>query len=178
MLDLGVAMQLTNIARDVGEDARIGRLYMPLQWLRGAGIEPGGFVANPRFDEALATVIRRLLESAEALYVRSDAGLARLPTGCRPGMTAARLMYAEIGHELARRGFDSVTQRTVVPWPRKARILADALLLSRRPAFGDRVVWLWKISEAVRKTRTLRQGRTARVCRWIAVVSECVAACR
>jgi phytoene synthase len=149
--DLGVAMQLTNIARDVGEDARIGRLYLPLRWLRETGIEPDSFTANPRFDEALATLIQRLLESAEALYVRSDTGLARLPMGCRPGMTAARLMYAEIGHELARRGFDSVTQRTVVPWPRKARIVADALLLSRRPAFGDRVVWLLQLFEKLER---------------------------
>jgi phytoene synthase len=149
--DLGVAMQLTNIARDVGEDARIGRLYVPLQWLRETGIEPDSFAANPRFDEALATVIQRLLESAEALYVRSDAGLARLPRGCRPGMTAARHMYAEIGHELARRGFDSITRRTVVPWPRKTKILADALLLSRRPAFGDRVVWLLELFEKLER---------------------------
>jgi phytoene synthase len=66
-------------------------------------------------------------------------------------MTAARLMYAEIGHELARRGFDSVSQRTVVPWPRKARILADALLLSRRPAVGDRVVWLLELFEKLER---------------------------
>jgi phytoene synthase len=149
--DLGVAMQLTNIARDVGEDARLGRLYLPLQWLRQTGIDPDSFVADPRFNPALASVMQRLLDSAEGLYVRSDVGLARLPTGCRPGMTAARLMYAEIGHELARRGFDSVSQRTVVPWPRKARILADALLLSRRPAVGDRVVWLLELFEKLER---------------------------
>ena len=149
--DLGVAMQLTNIARDVGEDARIGRLYLPLQWLRETGIEPESFAANPRFNEALATVIQRLLNSAAASYVRSDVGLARLPPRCRPGMTAARLMYAEIGHELARRGCDSVARRTVVPWPRKAKILAGALLLSRRPALGDRVVWLLQLFEKLER---------------------------
>ncbi len=45
--DLGVAMQLTNIARDVGEDARAGRLYLPLAWLREAGIDPDAFLADP-----------------------------------------------------------------------------------------------------------------------------------
>ena len=40
--DLGVAMQLTNICRDVGEDARAGRLYLPLAWLRDNGIDPDG----------------------------------------------------------------------------------------------------------------------------------------
>jgi 15-cis-phytoene synthase len=124
--DLGVAMQLTNIARDVGEDARCGRLYLPLDWLREAGIDADDWLARPLFNEQLCSVIDRLLGAAQALYVRADEGIANLPPACRPGMYAARLLYAEIGHELARRGFDSVNQRAVVPWKRKARILADA----------------------------------------------------
>ena len=47
--DLGVAMQLTNIARDVGEDARAGRLYLPQSWLRDAGIDPDAWLAKPVF---------------------------------------------------------------------------------------------------------------------------------
>jgi len=132
--ELGVAMQLTNIARDVGEDARSGRLYLPRQWLREAGLDADAWLANPKFDARLAAVIERLLAAAEELYSRSDAGLAQLPAACRPGMYAARLLYAEIGHEVARRGFDSVTQRAVVPWRRKARILADAVLAAKRQA--------------------------------------------
>ena len=45
--DLGLAMQLTNIARDVGEDARAGRLYLPLDWLDEAGIDARGLPGNP-----------------------------------------------------------------------------------------------------------------------------------
>jgi len=130
--DLGVAMQLTNIARDVGEDARNGRLYLPLDWLREAGIDPDEWLAQPTAGPQLARVIERLLSAAEDLYSRSDAGLAQLPLACRPGMRAARLLYAEIGHEVARRRFDSVTQRAVVPWQRKARILADAMIPAMR----------------------------------------------
>jgi phytoene synthase len=135
--DLGVAMQLTNIARDVGEDARNGRLYLPLDWLREAGIDPDRWLARPVFGSALASVIERLLFEAETLYSRSDQGLAALPAACRPGMHAARLLYAEIGHEVARRGFDSVSQRAVVSWQRKARLLADAVIASQRPAPND-----------------------------------------
>ncbi len=136
--DLGVAMQLTNIARDVGEDARNGRLYLPLQWMREAGIEPEAWLSRPVFDAALAGVIRRLLETADVLYEHSEAGLCRLPRACRPGMYAARMLYAEIGHEVARRRFDSVSQRAVVRWPRKLCVIARALLVSQigRPA-GD-----------------------------------------
>ena len=132
--DLGVAMQLTNIARDVGEDARHGRLYLPLDWLHEAGIDPREWLARPRFSRGLGAVIERLLGVADSLYVRSEAGLATLPRACRPGMFAARLLYAEIGHELARRGFDSVNQRAVVPWRRKAKILADAAAAAARSA--------------------------------------------
>ena len=48
--DLGVAMQITNIARDVGEDARRGRLYLPREWLAAAGVDADAWLANPRFS--------------------------------------------------------------------------------------------------------------------------------
>jgi phytoene synthase len=126
--DLGVAMQLTNIARDVGEDARAGRIYLPLDWLQEAGIDPSTWLARPRFSAALGSVIERLLGAAEELYARSDAGLARLPAACRPGMFAARRLYAEIGRELARRGLDSVNARAIVSWQRKSRVLTEAVM--------------------------------------------------
>jgi phytoene synthase len=125
--DLGVAMQLTNIARDVGEDARAGRLYLPRDWLREAGIDPERFLARPEPSAAISAVIARLLAVADSLYARGDAGIARLPAACRPGIFAARLLYAEIGREVERRGYDSVTQRAVVPGRRKLGLLARAV---------------------------------------------------
>lgn len=126
--DLGTAMQLSNIARDVGEDARMGRLYLPRLWLREAGIDPDAWLARPAFTPALASVVRRLLEAADDLYRRVGDGVADLPLACRPGINAARFLYADIGHEVARRGFDSVSQRARVSRPRKARLLAQAML--------------------------------------------------
>jgi phytoene synthase len=125
--DLGVAMQLSNIARDVGEDARAGRLYLPLAWLREAGIAPDAWLARPVFNAALAQVMRRLLAAADATYARADAGIARLPRSCRHAIRAARLLYADIGHEVARRGYDAVSQRAVVPASRKTALLLRAL---------------------------------------------------
>ena len=98
--DLGVAMQLTNIARDVGEDARAGRLYLPTQWLEEQGLDPDDFLARPEFDERIASCVQRLLDTAEDLYARSGEGIERLPIGCRPAMYAARAIYREIGREL------------------------------------------------------------------------------
>ena len=125
--ELGVAMQLSNIARDVGEDARMGRLYLPLQWLREAGVDPDAWLARPVFNQAIAGVVQRLLDAADVLYRRVDSGVAQLPLACRPGINAARYLYADIGHEVARRGLDSVTQRAVVPRARKLWLLAQAL---------------------------------------------------
>jgi phytoene synthase len=124
--DLGVAMQLTNIARDVGEDARVNRLYLPASWLREAGVDPDRWLAEPVFDEAVGSVVARLLLEAERLYVRAERGLALLPPDCRPGIRAARLLYAEIGNEVARRGFDSLASRAVVAPSRKLVLLARA----------------------------------------------------
>ena len=126
--DLGVAMQLSNIARDVGEDARMGRLYLPHQWLREAGIDPDAWLAEPRFTPALGVVVRRLLDAAEALYRRVDAGVAQLPLSCRPGINAARFLYRDIGLEVARRGLDSVAARATVAPSRKAWLLMQAVL--------------------------------------------------
>lgn len=135
--ELGVAMQLTNIARDVGEDARMGRLYLPAQWMHEAGLDPRRWLAAPDFDPRIAGVIARLLEESERLYARAECGVSALPRDCRPAIQAARLVYAEIGHELARRGHDSVRQRAVVGLPRKlARLVqacASVLIAPGRP---------------------------------------------
>lgn len=122
--DLGIAMQLTNIARDVGEDAGLGRIYLPLQWLRDAGIDPDEWLTRPSSDERLAVVVQRLLSAADALYDRAIPGIARLPSGCRPGILAARALYAEIGRQVERMACNSVTRRAVVSGRRKAWLLA------------------------------------------------------
>ncbi|MCJ2034291.1 phytoene/squalene synthase family protein [Methylobacterium sp. J-068] len=128
--DLGVAMQFTNIARDVGEDARAGRLYLPLAWMREAGLDPNAFLADPTSSAALRGIVARLLAVAEGLYARSEAGIAGLPLDCRPAIRGARLIYAEIGRELERGGLDPISTRAHVTGRRKAVLLARAL----RPA--------------------------------------------
>ena len=169
--DLGVAMQLTNIARDVGEDARAGRVYLPLDWMRREGIGLEAFLARPEPSPALAAVVGRLLGAAETLYRRADAGIAALPPACRPGIFAARHFYAAIGQQVIRNGCDSVTIRARVPRGRKLRLAAHSLAAAtragialadpplaavhdlvlaastaaprpRRPSFEDRLVWL------------------------------------
>lgn len=135
--DLGVAMQLTNIARDVGEDARAGRLYLPLELMRESEVDPDDFLRNPRFSQALGSVVQRLLDQADVLYERSTGGIAQLPVSCRPGINAARWIYSDIGRELEWHGLDSISNRAVVGRTRKAMRLTRSLISSIRPRARD-----------------------------------------
>ncbi len=133
--DLGVAMQLTNIARDIGEDARNGRLYIPLDWLADAGLDAEAWIAAPDYCDHIRSFVGRLLAEAEILYTRSQSGIAALPSGCRLGINAARLLYRGIGQEVLR-GVDPVSTRAVTSKRRKLRLLAEALT-SRPPEGSD-----------------------------------------
>jgi len=124
--ELGVAMQLTNIARDIGEDARNGRLYVPRTWFREIGMDADAWLVNPVFDARIAGFTQRLLLRADALYRRGEFGLIELPRDCRPAIQAARLVYAEIGVQLARTGLNSIDHRSVVSTPRKLALIARA----------------------------------------------------
>jgi phytoene synthase len=125
--DLGVAMQLTNIARDVGEDARNGRLYLPRAWLADAGVDADAFMKNPGASSQIRAIVARLLEHADTLYARADHGVPMLPASCRTAIRAARLVYADIGRVIAAAGHDSITRRAVVSRGRKVWLLFRAL---------------------------------------------------
>jgi len=124
--DLGVAMQLTNIARDVGEDARMGRIYLPLEWLDEFGIDPVNFVREPLPTNDVRRMVKRLLAEADRLYRRSEAGIDVLPLQARTGIWAARLIYAGIGKQLRKQGFDSISMRARTSAKQKMGWLAQA----------------------------------------------------
>jgi phytoene synthase len=126
--DLGIAMQISNIARDVGEDARAGRIYLPLTWMRDAGLDPQRFLADPRHSPELAAIIERMLEAADSLYRRAARGICALPVDCRAGIFAAAYLYGEIGNEVRRNGHNSITTRAIVPAKRKIELAAKAAL--------------------------------------------------
>lgn len=131
--DLGTAMQLTNIARDVGEDARNGRIYLPLEWLREAGIDPAAWLQSPQHSDALAGVVARLLKEADQLYLRARTGIPKLPVGCRPGIYAAMRIYREIGVVVRHNKHNSVDDRAYVRRGRKSFLLGYAMLSTLRP---------------------------------------------
>jgi len=121
--DLGVAIQLTNICRDVGEDARAGRCYLPLQWLQEAGVESDEILAT-QSQQGISHVVYRMLSRAAELYHRADSGLAVLPFNCQRGIRMARHLYASIGDEIARLNYENLHTRAFVSGRRKCALLA------------------------------------------------------
>jgi phytoene synthase len=141
--DLGAAMQLTNICRDVLEDAGRGRLYLPAAWLREREIDPVQFVANVQTyagDPRVAEIVEALLREADEYYLRADAGLAMLPRDCRPAIRAASLIYADIGRVIREQGCDPTRGRAHTSKARKLWLLLRAWIWrtpSSLPAHAD-----------------------------------------
>ncbi len=127
-VDLGVGMQLTNICRDVLEDAGRGRVYLPADRLAAAGTSPEAILAGVADPDAVAVVVSDLLAEADARYARGEHGLAYLPWRCRYAIRGAARMYRAIGIRLQRAGANPLTGRTVVPWHGKLVGLADAAI--------------------------------------------------
>jgi phytoene synthase len=121
--DLGLAFQLTNVARDIVEDAGIGRCYLPAAWLREAGIPPDE-VALPRHRAALAQVAARLVDHAEPYYDSAAAGIAALPLRSAWAIATARNVYRQIGIVVKRRGVHAWDERAGTTKAAKLWLLA------------------------------------------------------
>lgn len=139
---LGIAMQLTNICRDVVEDWERGRLYLPMALLRCHGFPVGAAAPRPPFPPAarapVARVVEALLAEADRYYRSGDAGLRALSPRCALAVRTARLVYAAIGDRIAARGHDVTRGRAVVPGIAKLALAGRAVIetaaaLPRRP---------------------------------------------
>jgi phytoene synthase len=133
--DLGIAMQLTNIARDIIEDAGMGRVYLPLEWLDDAAIDIGRIDA-PENRLKLAALTRRLLLEAAAYYRSGDAGFWHLSFRSACAVSAARQVYSEIGSMLLKKGSWAWDRRTYVTGARKIWVVMRGIvyLLGSLPA--------------------------------------------
>lgn len=131
---LGMAMQLTNICRDVAEDWALARLYVPhalLASLDAAWLSTefgSGEPLTQRARAPLARATRQLLEEADRFYRSGERGVRALPWRCGLAIRTARHVYAAIGTELARRGHDVLRGRAVVPTAKKVLHVGRALI--------------------------------------------------
>jgi 15-cis-phytoene synthase len=129
--ELGSAMQLTNIARDVGEDARAGRLYLPMQWLREAGIDVNPWLQEPTLNTAICDTTERLLKVSDRVYLHAKQGISQLPSDCQFAITSAAEVYAQIGVQVRQNKLDSINQRAMVSKRRKIALIARSALQSK-----------------------------------------------
>lgn len=127
--DLGLAFQLTNIARDVIDDWHVGRIYLPADWLADAGI-PADAIADPDRRDEVWRVTLRLLDEAEHYYDSAYHGLAALPGRSALAIAAARQVYREIGRLIRNRGAEAWGNRTVVSRRRKLARITQASLVA------------------------------------------------
>jgi 15-cis-phytoene synthase len=123
--DLGIAFQLTNIARDVVPDAEVGRAYLPSEWLGAAGLTTQDLADRSKRLEVF-DVTTRLLDVAERYYQSAGAGVAHLPFRSAWAITAARRVYRDIGTLLRARGAQAWDGRTSTSTTRKISNVAIA----------------------------------------------------
>ncbi len=125
-VDLGIAMQLTNICRDIAADARAGRRYLPASLIGEVGPQQ---LVDPA--EALRPPLRRcvsaLLDIADHYYLSGERGLSYLPLGSRIGILVAARVYRAIGTRLRQRDLAYWLERAVVPTHQKITITLSAL---------------------------------------------------
>lgn len=109
-LQLGIALQLTNILRDVGEDARRGRLYLPLDAIAAAGLTPEEVMSGV-CDERYEALIEGEIRRAEEHFERARKGVPMLAPAARLPVLAAAEIYGALLNKVRENGYDNHTQR-------------------------------------------------------------------
>lgn len=135
-VDLGIAMQITNICRDVKEDAERGRVYLPATRLAALGVPPGP-EAVLRAREPVRAVVADLLALADRYYASGEDGMRHIPWRARLAILVAARVYRAIGVRLLARGGDALAGRTVVPlasklWTALVAVLSFVRVSTRR----------------------------------------------
>jgi phytoene synthase len=124
--DLGLAFQLTNICRDVMEDAEVGRIYLPRDWLDGAGV-PIDAIATPEHRAGVFEVVREILMVADRYYESAWLGISQLPPRSAWAVAAANAVYSDIGRLILSRGPDAWDRRASTSKLRKISLVFGAL---------------------------------------------------
>jgi phytoene synthase len=124
-----MGMQLTNIARDVAEDWRRSRCYLPVEWTDG--LRPDGAAPDA---ERVRRGVRRVLDVAEGFYVAGDSGISALDTDARLAVRAASSIYRAIGTRIRRRGYRVLEERARVSSLEKLVLFSRAALTGMIPA--------------------------------------------
>ena len=138
-IHLGIAMQMTNIARDVLEDAQNGRRYLPGSWVNDLSAREIASLSSVR--KPVAHAVARLLDLADLYYASAATGFALIPAHTRKGVEIAATVYREVGVTLGRRQLAWWQGRVSVPWQRKLWLAIKVYLrwssLDRAPGYAS-----------------------------------------
>lgn len=135
--DLGIGFQLTNISRDVLDDARNGRCYLPAEWLQAAGVPADG-IGRAEHRPAVTAVVGRLLVEADRYYQSACVGLQSLNYRSAWAVATALGVYREIGRVVGGRGQRAWDTRAVVSTPRKMLYVSGGALRALQAVTWDR----------------------------------------
>ncbi len=138
-VELGVAMQLTNIIRDVGEDLALGRLYLPASWLERFDVRRDQ-LERGHVSPGYVTLIKQMSHVANRYFDSGNSGIRRLPVRARPGITLASAMYRDILRSVRMNGYDNLKLRAHVSDRRK---LVLATTCARIPAGNPAAIPSW-----------------------------------
>jgi phytoene synthase len=134
-LALGSANQLTNILRDVGEDAQQrNRIYLPLEELERFGISERDVMmgmhvpSSGKTHERWQAFMRYQIHRAREYFAEAEAGISGLDISARWPVWSALILYRQILDSVEANGFDNFSRRAFVPKSRKLRALPIALL--------------------------------------------------
>lgn len=127
---LGVAMQLTNILRDVKEDKEMGRIYLPLDELQQFGLTEAD-VLNENFNDQFRRLIKFQVDRAHQYYLEAQAGIPMLNTDSQFAIYSASKIYQGILRKIEARGYNPFLGRVYVPFGKKLLILMGEVLRSR-----------------------------------------------
>ena len=153
-IDLGIAMQLTNICRDVREDATLGRRYLPATLV--GPLEPAALVApTTAVRTTVAHALRMLLDLADRYYASGEQGLRYLPAGATTAILVAARVYRGIGTVLREREFDCWTSRARVSTAGRVAITLRSIAATATPVAAQ-------FAEGVPRPLTWPQGRPPR----------------
>ena len=135
-IDLGIAMQLTNIARDIREDAAMGRRYIPGSWIDR--LRARDLVAPSACTQAaVSSGLKKLLNLADDYYMSAALGLHYIPLRSQFAVRVARSVYREIGQLIRERDYNVNESRIIVGNARKVRVSLRALFSEPRESTSD-----------------------------------------
>jgi phytoene synthase len=121
-IELGIAMQLTNILRDVKEDFDAGRVYLPQDEMKKCNYTMEQLAQHEKND-AFSQLMAFNMARAHEYYAKSEEGIAHLPQDAQLGMRLSLVFYREILHEIEKKDYDVFTERVFVSDERKKELL-------------------------------------------------------